>query len=117
LESPLKAQVMITVEKVEHIPCGLAHREVYTSKDCGEMYITDEDVSIWDPGSDKTSVVIDTMTHTRYIMICRDTQWYVVVCSGMQFYAEEYSDKQWETVESGGESYSHLMDHGWSRGG
>jgi hypothetical protein len=50
LESPLKAQVMITNGTVEHIPCGSDNREVYASRDCGERYITDEDISIWDPG-------------------------------------------------------------------
>jgi hypothetical protein len=50
LESPLKAQVMITTKTIEHIPCGPANMEVYASKDCGDMYIIDEDTSIWDPG-------------------------------------------------------------------
>jgi hypothetical protein len=64
LESPLKAQVMITDETVEHIPCGPTNKEVYASKDCGDMYITDEDISIWDPGSADTSIAFDTVTHT-----------------------------------------------------
>jgi hypothetical protein len=60
LESPLKAQVMTTDETVEHIPCGPTNNEVYVSMDCGDMYITDEDTSTWDPSSTDTSVVIDT---------------------------------------------------------
>jgi hypothetical protein len=117
LESPLKAQVMITAETVEQIPCGSTNKEVYASRDCGDMYITDEDTSIWDPGSTDTSVVIDTVAHTGYKMICSDIQQYAVVCSGIQCYAEGYNGTQWETMEFRGESYSHLMEHGWSRGG
>jgi hypothetical protein len=55
---------MITYETVEHIPCGPTNKEVYASMYGGDMYITDEDTSIWDPGLADTSVVIDTMTHT-----------------------------------------------------
>jgi hypothetical protein len=50
-------------------------------------------------------------------MIHNDMRWYAVVCSGMQCYAEGYNGTQWETVEFRGESYSHLMEHGGSRGG
>jgi hypothetical protein len=64
LESPLKAQRMITDETIEHIPYGPTNKEVYASMYGGDMYIIDEDTSIWDPGSTNTSVVIDTMTHT-----------------------------------------------------
>jgi hypothetical protein len=81
------------------------------------MYITDEDTSIWDPSSTHTSVVIDTMEHIGYRMICSDIQQYVVVCSSIQCYAEGYNGTQWEIVEIMRESYSHLMGHGWSRGG
>jgi hypothetical protein len=117
LESPLKARVMITAETIEQIPCGSTNREVYASKDFGDMYITDEDTSIWDPSSTHTSVVIDTMEHTGYRMICCDIQQYVVVCSSIQCYAKGYNGTQWEIVEIMRKSYSHLMGHGWSRGG
>jgi hypothetical protein len=83
LESPFKAQVMITTETVEHIPCGPTNGEAYVSRDCGDRDITDEDTFIWDPGSTNTSVVIDTVTHTGYRMICRGIQQYAVVCNGM----------------------------------
>jgi hypothetical protein len=65
---------MIIAETVEQIPCGSANRKVYVSKDRGDKYIIDEDTSIWDPGSADTSVVIDTVAHTRYKMICSDIQ-------------------------------------------
>jgi hypothetical protein len=55
LEIPLKPQYITTYEIVEHIPYGLAKREVYASIDCGNGYITDVDTSIWDPGSNDTS--------------------------------------------------------------
>ena len=51
LEIPLKAQVMITDETIEHIPCGPSNKEVYASMYAGDRYITDEDTSIWDPCS------------------------------------------------------------------
>jgi hypothetical protein len=63
-ESPLKAQIVIVDETVEHIPCGLTNRELYASKYCWDMYIIDEDISFWDPGSDDTSTNCDTVTHT-----------------------------------------------------
>jgi hypothetical protein len=37
---------MVIDEIVEHIPSGLANKEVYASKDCGDKYITNEDKSI-----------------------------------------------------------------------
>jgi hypothetical protein len=92
LENPLKAQFMITAETVEHIPCGPANREVYASRCFGDRYIIDEDTSILYPGSVDTSVLIDTVTHIGYKMICSGIQRYAVVCNGMQCYAEEYSD-------------------------
>jgi hypothetical protein len=50
-------------------------------------------------------------------MICNGIQRYAKVCNGMQCYAEGYSDTQWEIVEFRVDSYSHLMEHGWSIGG
>jgi hypothetical protein len=64
LEIPLKAQFMIIVETTEQIPCGSTNREVYASRDYGDGYITDEDTSIWDPGSTNTSIVSDTVART-----------------------------------------------------
>jgi hypothetical protein len=64
LESPLKAQFMITNDTIKKIACESANMEVYVSRDCGHMYMIYEDTSIWDPGSTDTSIVIDTVAHT-----------------------------------------------------
>ena len=98
-------------------PCGSTNTEVYAFRDCGDRYITNEDTSIWDPGSTETIVVIDIVARIGYRMICSGIQQYAVVCSGIQCYAEGYSGTQWETMELRGDSYSHLMEHGWSRRG
>jgi hypothetical protein len=50
LEIPLKAQGLATEEVVEHIPCGLAHKEVYASIDWVDRYMTDLG-TLWDTGS------------------------------------------------------------------
>jgi hypothetical protein len=77
----------------------------------------DEDTSIWDPDSSDPSIVIDTVAHTGYIVICSGIHQYAVVCNGIQCYTEGYNGTQCEIVEFRGETYSHLMEHGWSRGG
>jgi hypothetical protein len=43
LESPLKAQRLVTKEITEHIPCGPTNKEVYASMDWVDRYMTDMD--------------------------------------------------------------------------
>jgi hypothetical protein len=40
MESPLKALGLTAKEIVEHIPCGLANKEVYASMDWVDRYMT-----------------------------------------------------------------------------
>jgi hypothetical protein len=96
---------MIIAETIEQIPCGSINKEVYVSRDSGDMYITYEDTSIWDPSSIDTSIVIDTVAHTLYKVICmiyNNMQWCAVVYNVMQRGTMVQSGRQW----SSGESYT-----------
>jgi hypothetical protein len=50
LEIPLKAQGLAIEEIVEHIPCGLSHKELYASMDWVDKYMTNMG-TLWDTGS------------------------------------------------------------------
>jgi len=48
LGSPLTAQFITVDGGVEHIPCGPTIRDVYAHTYCGNGYIEDVDISVWD---------------------------------------------------------------------
>jgi hypothetical protein len=48
---PLMAQVITVDGGVEHIPCGPTIREVCAPTYCGNGYIKDMDLSVWDCGA------------------------------------------------------------------
>jgi hypothetical protein len=55
-------------EITEHIPCGPASKEVYTSMDWVDRYMTDAD-TLSDIGLVGTSKVLDIVAHKGYHMV------------------------------------------------
>lgn len=65
LKNPLKAQGLDTEEVAEHIHVGLDNKEIYTSMDWVDRYMTGMDTH-WDTSSIDIGRVLDTVAHGGY---------------------------------------------------